>query len=59
MYIEKTYNIIFYRGSHDLTTKTPFLLDVGFCVYDICKSIIEVNDGDIGKVSVNRAIQSK
>jgi hypothetical protein len=26
-------------------------MEVGFCVYDICKSIVEVNDGDIGKVS--------
>jgi hypothetical protein len=31
---------------------TPFFIEVGFCVYDICKSIGVVGGVDIGKESV-------
>ncbi len=31
--------------------KTPFLIEVGFCVYDICISIVAVNDTDTGKIT--------
>ena len=44
---ETTFN----RGSHELTSKTPFLLEVGFCIYDICISIVVMNGFDIGKIS--------
>jgi len=28
---------------------TPFLIGVGFCIYDICISIVVVNGVDTGK----------
>ena len=35
-----------------LNTKTPFLTrEVGFCVYDICISIVVVNGVDTGKIT--------
>ena len=39
-------------GCHDLNTKALFLIEVGVCVYDICKSIVVVNGVDTGKKSV-------
>jgi hypothetical protein len=32
--------------------KAPFLIEVGFCVYDICMSMVGLNGCYIGKVSV-------
>jgi len=39
------------KGCHGLNIKTPFFIEVGFCVYDICISIVVVNSACIGKVS--------
>jgi hypothetical protein len=34
---------------HMMLEGTPFLIKVGFCVYDICISIVFVNITDTGK----------
>ncbi|MCG6973107.1 MAG: hypothetical protein LJE66_08180 [Desulfobacterales bacterium] len=39
----------FVVGCHGLNIKTPFLIEVGFCVYDICTSIVGVDGLEIGK----------